>query len=234
MQKLPELIRKIEKGIDENWLDAIEEYGVAHIFLPVYNSSINIQDKNRVVCYIHYAYNPDSLWLDFRKDRIELKQRILQNLKADIKSDFYKNLIAQKSESANISIFNFLEALKDWRFRMIYDYLEYAANMSRFAGIQTEEERRFERLDKKSGQVQKLSEEVNITDLTKVNKEKGILLDQSLDARRKADELLREIRKDFVATDQAVQSDFGFTYTETAKKRNILSWREWIKEREAI
>ena len=42
--------------------------------------------------------------------------------------------------------------------------------------------------------------------------------------------LIDEIRKEFVTTDTATQSDFKFIFTDTAKKRDILSWRAWIRQ----
>jgi hypothetical protein len=62
-------------------------------------------------------------------------------------------------------------------------------------------------------------------------KDKGILIQQSIDAKNNAENILNEIRKDFVATDDAVQKDFAFSFTDTAKKKDVLSWRAFIKDR---
>lgn len=226
MKKAIELSLKISKDILKDWADELFGYNLHNIFQSVYSGPEKIADKNRIVCYIIHSYDPDSGWLDLRKDRIENKQKILYNLEADIKSDLYKGIIENRNEPVNIAIFNFLEELKDWRWRSVFDFLEYAAKMSRFASVQTEDEKNYEKTTK-DGQIEKYKEEVDISIITKVNKEKGVLLDQSLEARKKANDLLEQIKKDFVTTDNAVQQDFSFSFSETAKKKDIMSWRQF-------
>lgn len=229
MKKAIELAKKMQDNLSDNWSEQIEEYGLDHIFLPVYNGPERIKDKNTIICYIIHAYNPDSFWLDLRKDRIDNKKRILAHLGADIKSELYKGIIANKNEIANISIFNFLEELKDWRWRSVFDLIEYASRMSRFAAMETSDEKQYEKTSK-DGQIQKYKEEVDIKVIVNVNKGKGELIEQSIEARRNANKMLDEIQKEYVTTDNATQQDFGFSFTETAKKRDILSWRHFIKD----
>lgn len=229
MQKAIELARLIGKDLKKNWEEQLEEYNLTRIFSSVYNTAETLEDKNKIICYIIHAYNPDSFWLDMNKDRTDNKIKILNSLDADTKSELYQNIINGKYESVNISIFSFLEELKDWRWRSIFDLLEYASRMSRFAAMETSDEKEYEKVAK-DGAVQKYTEEVSIETITKVNKEKGNLIHQSIAAREKADMLLAQIRKEFAVTDDAVQQDFNFSFTETAKKRDILSWREFIKD----
>ncbi len=229
MQKAIELARLVGKDFHKNWEEQLEEYNLTGIFSSVYNTAETLEDKNKIICYIIHAYNPDSFWLDMNKDRTDNKIKILNSLDADTKSELYQNIINGKYESVNISIFSFLEELKDWRWRSIFDLLEYASRMSRFAAMETSDEKEYEKIAK-DGAVQKYTEEVSIETITKVNKEKGNLIHQSIAAREKADMLLSQIRKEFAVTDDAVQQDFNFSFTETAKKRDILSWREFIKE----
>ena len=219
---------KVYKDLDKDWSEEFILYDLIKIFQPVYNGPERLLDKNKIVCYIIHAYNPDSLWLDLKKDRIQNKIKILSNLDADHKSDLYAGIINNNNNLVNISVFNFLEELKDWRWRSIFDLLEYAARMSRFASMETEEEKKYEKTGK-DGAVTKYTEEVDIAIITKVNKEKGILIQQSIDARKSANELMEQLRKEFVATDNGTQQDFGFAFTETAKKKDILSWRHFIK-----
>ncbi len=101
--------------------------------------------------------------------------------------------------------------------------------MSRFATNETDDEKEYEKLSK-DGQIQKYTEEIDIEIIAKVNKQKGELLNQAHKAREKAEEIIREIRKDFATTDDATQSDFGFSFSDTSKKKNILSWREYIRD----
>ena len=229
MKKAIELSREMQKSISDNWSEKMEEYGLMHIFLPVYNGPEKLKDKNTIICYIIHAYNPDSFWLDLKKDRIDNKKRILSHLDADLKSELYKGIIANKNEVANIAIFNFLEELKDWRWRSVFDLVEYASRMSRFAAMETSDEKEYEKTSK-DGQIQKYKEEVDIKTIVNVNKGKGDLIEQSIEARKKAANMLAEIQKEYVATDNATQQDFSFSFSDTAKKKDILSWRTYIKD----
>ncbi|HNU13635.1 MAG TPA: hypothetical protein PKI55_04195 [Chitinophagaceae bacterium] len=229
-EKATALSKIIRNNILDNHEDTIRDYGLWECFCHIYESAEKIADKNRLVCYVNYAYNPESYWLDLKKDRIDNKTRILVNLEAEIKSDLYKKILKDNHEPVLRSIFAFLEELKDWRWRAVYDYLDYAAKISRFAINETEEERQYEK-KAKDGQIETYTEEIDIEVIAKVNKQKGELLNQAHKAREKAEEIMREIRKDFAPTDDATQSDFGFSFSDTAKKKNIMSWREFIRSK---
>lgn len=228
-EKATALCKQIRNNLLINHEELIKDHGLWDVFSHIYESAESIADKNRLVCYVNYAFNPDSYWLDLKKDRIDNKTRILVNLEADVKSTLYQNVIKQKHEPMIRSIFAFLEELKDWRWKAVYDYLDWASRMSRFATNETDDEKEYEKLSK-DGQIQKYTEEIDIEIIAKVNKQKGELLNQAHKAREKAEEIIREIRKDFATTDDATQSDFGFSFSDTSKKKNILSWREYIRD----
>lgn len=229
MGKPVDLAKLIQTNFEKDWSEEIKEYGFQEIFLSIYNTSAGIEDKNKLACYTIHAYHPDSLWLDLKKDRIDNKIKILSHLGADHKSELYKNILDNRHEKVNIAIFNFLEELKDWRWRSIFDYLEHASRMSRFALTVTPEEKQYDEQDKE-GNKQTLKEDIDIKVIVSVNKEKGNLINQSVEARKEADKLLEAIRKEYVATDSATKSDFGISFTETAKKRDPLSWRHYISD----
>lgn len=230
MQKAIDLAIKISKQLDKNWLPELEENDLHKTFQSVYTINQNIENCNRIVCFIVYAYSPESLWLDLKKDRLENKTRILNNLDADISLKIFEEILCNNNEAVGISIFEYLELLKSWKWRAIFDLLDYSAKMSRFASQETESEKSFDKLNK-AGEVKKITEEIDVDVLVKVNKEKGALLDQSIAKRKQADTLLEEIRKEFVVTDHATQSDFNFNFTDSSRKKDILSWRNFIKER---
>lgn len=225
------LAKQIRSDITNNWSEELYDNDLANSFAPIYGmKDVGLSDKNTVICYIIYAYNPESAWLDLKKDRIENKSQILLNLGANVKDEFYSGIISNKNETVNISIFNFLEHIKDWRWRSVFDLLEYASKMSRFASMETEDERKYQKTTK-DGQAVDYTEEVEITTIVSVNKNKGILLQQSIDAREKANNIIEQIAKDFVQTDNATNQDFNFMFSETSKNKDPLSWREFIKER---
>lgn len=230
MQKAIDLAIKISKQLDKNWLAELEENDLHKTFQSVFTINENISNCNRIVCFIIYAYSPESLWLDLKKDRLENKTRILNNLDADINLKIFEEILCNNNEAIGISIFEYLELLKSWKWRAIFDLLDYSAKMSRFASQETESEKSFDKLNK-AGEVKKITEEIDVDVLVKVNKEKGALLDQSIAKRKQADALLDEIRKEFVVSDHATQADFNFQLTDTSKRKDILSWRAFIKDR---
>lgn len=229
MAKEIELIKKIREDLSKDWKDELRDYNMPDSFASIY-STTDIENANRLICFVVYAYNPDSLWLDLRKDRLENKTKILHHLDANIDTLLFQDVINNKNEVVGMAIFDFLEQLKNWKWRAVFDLLDYSSKMFRFATQDTEEERSFDKMNKE-GEVKTLVQSFDIDTISKVNKEKGLLLDQAIAKRKQADILLEEIRKDYVVTDNAVQQDFGFSYTETAKKKDLLSWRDFIIER---
>ncbi len=229
MQHAIELTKKISKDLLKEWKEELWEYHMPETFSNIY-STTTIANANRIICFIVYAYSPDSLWLDLRKDRLENKQSILKGLGADIKNEIFEDVINGKHEISGMAIFDFLEGLKSWKWRAIFDYLEYSSKMSRFATQETELEKTFDKMNKE-GEVKTLTQEYDLESISKINKEKGLLLDQSVAKRKQADVLLEEIKKEYVVVDNATQNDFGFSFTETAKKRDHLSWKEFIQDR---
>ena len=231
MQKAIELAKKIVHAPKANYVNDLDDLNLLKIFQPLYDLLYPTQDENKLIAFIIFAYDPDSQKLDLRKDRYENKLSIMANIGLDVKKDFIEEILSNSNEKFNHIVLNYLEELTDWRWVQIYSYLDYHSNMIRFANQKTEEERKYDKMNKE-GIVKELKEEYDIETIAKINKNKGDLLNQAMDARHKADVLLEEIRKQFVNTDHAVQQDFGFMFTETAKKNvDIMSWREFIKKR---
>lgn len=230
MIKALELAKKIKDQLDKNWLPDLIDNDLNDIFKPCYSLNLSIEDCNRVICFIIYAYSPESLWLDLKKDRLENKEKILSNLGADLSSKSFKEIINSKNDIVGDCIFSYLENSKNWKFRAIFDLLEYSAKMFRFANEDTGTEVTHEKMNKEGNPVA-LTAELDAETIVKINKGKSELQDIAIAKRKKADELLEEIRKEFVNTDNATKNDFGFSFTDTSKKRDILSWRAFIRER---
>ncbi|HUM53593.1 MAG TPA: hypothetical protein PK431_17365 [Chitinophagales bacterium] len=233
MQNAINLIKLISKDLNKNWQDELFEYNMPDTFKNIYSLDTPLANANRIICFIVYSYSPESFWLDLKKDRQENKIRILNNLEADINLEIFDDILNNRNEIVGMAIFDFLEGLKSWKWRAIFDLLDYSSKMFRFATQETEEERTIEKLNKE-GEVKRITTEYDIETISKVNKEKGLLLEAAIAKRKNADVLLDEIRKEFVTTDTATQSDFKFIFTDTAKKKDILSWRSFIKNEKPL
>lgn len=227
MKKAIELAKKITRDYAKDWSEELWDYNFPPSFKDIYSVS-DVETSNKIICYIVYSYSPDSLWLDLNRDRVENKTLIFNNLGTNVKDALIISILENKSELVNVAIFDFLESLKNWKWKAIFELIEYSSKMFAFASQETEAERNYQKINKE-GEVKDIKEDLEIDLISKVNKEKGILLDAAISKRKQADILLKEIKTEFVVTDNATQQDFGVEFTETAQKKNILSWREFIK-----
>jgi len=231
MIKSIEACRKIMKSPDSSGYPILNEINLHTIFETVYEMKYSLPVINSIVSFVIYAFDPDSHWLDFKKDRIENKIRIIEGLGQSKDKEPFNKILNGTDDKINEVILSYLINLTDWRWQTIFTLLDYHAKMIRFVQDKVDSEKSYDAFDK-DGQKHTLTEEIDLDKITKVNKQKGELLDQAISARKKADDLFSEIRKDFVAVDIATQSDLNFTFTETAKEKiDILSWREFIKDR---
>jgi hypothetical protein len=229
MNKAIEAARVLTKTPESNHLDYLKECNLFNCFEDIYKLNINVSTANLMSAYLIYAYDPDSLKLDIRKDRWENKVEILLSLGVDTNIEIVQQILSNESEEFNNCVLHFLEKLTNWRWPTIYSLLDYHSNMIRFANQKTEEEKSFDKMNKE-GEVKTLSQSYDIDTIAKVNIQKSDIFKRAIEARENADKLLEDIRKEFMPTDTVTQQDFGFTFTETSKKKvNVLSWREFIK-----
>ncbi len=229
MTKTIELAKQMAKEIDKNWLPELEEYDLKKVFSPIYKMNLSISDANLLVCFIIYAYDPDSPKLDIRKERSVNKESIFANLGGDANLSIFKEILNNGNEEYNNVVLSYLETLTTWQWQTIFSLLDYHSNMIRFVNQKTESEKKVDKMNKE-GAVHELVEDYDIDTVAKVNKQKGELLELAIKARERAEKLLADIKKDFVSTDTAVQADLNFVFTDTAKtKVDIMSWRSYIK-----
>lgn len=231
MLRYIEVARKIITDLDKNWLPEFNDQGLNKTFDDIYRMNVSISDANILTSFIIFSYDPDSSRLDIRKDRYENKCQILTGIGGNINSELFKDILENNNEVFNNVVLNYLEKITTWQWPTIFSLLDYHSNMLRFANQKTEAEKSIDKMNKE-GEIKTLTQDYDIDTLAKVNKTKGELLSAAIEAREKATKLLLEIKKDFMPTDHATQSDFQFDFTDTAKEKvDILSWRQWIKGR---
>lgn len=230
MQQAVELAKKITKDFSKDWSSELEDNKLHRIFAPVYGLKQTLEIRNKIVCFVIYSMSPNSGWLDLKKDRYENKKKIMEHLNADPSKKIFADILDKKNEMVSVSTFDFLEELKDWRWRAVYDYYDFSSRLFKFASEKTEEEKTSEKKIKgdKEGGVEIISEGLGIETVAKVEAQKGTLLNDAVKKRREGDALLAEIQKDFVTTDHATKQDYGFQFSDTSKNREILSWRAFI------
>lgn len=230
MLKAIESIRKISKQLDKDCLPILEEINLHKIFQPVYSLQISLKERNVIVCYCVLAYDNDSSWLNLKQDRYDNKIKILKSLTDKYNNDLFTQIIENNDDEVNEVIGEYLIEQCTWKWRQIMISLDFHSNTLKFVSQKTDTEKSIDKVIGKGEQqtVKTLVTEFDIDLIGKVNKQKGDLLEQAMKARRSADDLLSEIRKEFVQLDNAVQQDFNFSITD---EKNIFheKWRDFIK-----
>jgi len=232
MIKAIELAKLISKEPELSYAAGLEDINLHKTFEPIYTLKVPSRLANIIVAYIIFAFDNDSNWLNLKQDRIENKWRILKSLGIEDKSTTFNEIVHNDNEIVNDVVASYLESQANWKFIAILNLLDWSANNMRFATQKTAEERLVEIKKKKSDEGDNSPsnemQDYDIDVITRVNKQKGELLTQSIEKRKQADELISELKKEFVQLDNALQQDFGFEMTDE-KKIDPMSWRHFIK-----
>lgn len=217
MQKAIEIVKKISKQLDKNWIGELEECNLYKTFAePIYRLEHNIVTLNTITCAIVYSYDPQSKWIDLKQDGFTINKNILIGLGADPEETVFKEFIELKNEDILHAIGNYLDLIPDWKYVTARKEIDYHAKYIR-------------------------STESTMTDVDEDKKIKareniGRLIKEAVSQRRSADELIELIQRENVNTQHKVHQDFGVDYTQRtlefmddSKKKDILSWRDFIK-----
>lgn len=226
MQESVKLARKMSHDLGKNWLSEIEELNLHVIFRPIYKRSDSITTLNAIVVFIIFSYDNDSTWLNLKQDRFENKLKIWKGLEVDL-NEHLISIAKNEIDSVNDVIVEYLIHQVTWEWNTIFTQLDYHSNMLRFVSKKTDTGKSTDVLDKDDNK-HTLIEEYDAEKVSKINKEKGLLLERAIEAREKADTLLAKIRKEFVQMDNAVQQDFGFSPTDE-KKIDAEKWRDFVR-----
>lgn len=233
MQRQSEAVRlaqKIIKDIEKNWLSEIELLNLHTIFRPVYKHNLNILNLNAIVAFVILAYSEESPWLNPRRDRAINKAEILSGIGVDPENLIYKEIINYENDSIQQVILNYLLFNTDARWQEIISLLEYSNKMMLFCNQRTSDKQKIGTEEKEDKGTVDVFEYLNQSEIAKVNKEKGELLLKAIEARAKAETLLKTLENDFQKTDSSTQSDFGFTFSDV-KKYDPLLWEHRIRKR---
>lgn len=226
-----ELALKMNKGIEENWLSHLELLNLHVIFRPVYKHNLTILNQNAIVSFIILAYSEDSPWLNPRKDRLINKKDILTGIGVDPEHRIYREVLHYEDDAIQQVILQYLMSQQDARFVEIISLLEYSNKMILFGNQRTSEKQKTgTEEDKEKGTVD-VFEYLDQSEVAKINKEKGELLLKAIDARAKAETLIKAIEQDYQKLDSVMQSEFGFGFTDT--KINPLSWESRLRARKS-
>lgn len=208
MIKAIQIAKSISQSLDVNHLEDLKEHNLHKVFEPIFKLNYSIEVCNTIVCYIIYAYDNNSNWINLNSDRVDDKHKILKGLDANPSDEIYDNIISQRITEIQDVIVDYLVTITNWKWRTILSCFDFHAINIKIA---TEPTTSTDELDK-----------------AKINKAKGELLKEAIRQREVGENLLKEIKTDYVKTDRATQQDFGFEVTDE-KVIDPMSWRNFIR-----
>jgi len=217
MRKAIELAKKITLSINDDNTDFLGDYNFFKVFEPILETSEPHLIKNTLIAAIIYGYDNDSKWIDTRVDGITNNKNILHGLSADLKNPTLVSFINLRHEPSLECIGNYLDRLPDWRLRhSAFLKNQYSKTMSQPEPT-----------------------------LSEVDESKKALIflnwAKAIEAAKRqmtdAEEMIKEIERDYLNTNSKTESDFGVSFTQKSlemfeqenTKINIESWRDFIK-----
>jgi hypothetical protein len=235
MQKQNDIIllaQKMLKDLEVNYLPDLELVNLHTIFRPVYKHNLTILNQNAIVAFVIFAYSEESPWLNVRQDRLVNKKYILSGIGVEPDNRIYKEIIEYQNDAIQQVILNYLLFCTDSRWREIISLLEYHDKMFLFCNQRTVDKQKTGTSVDKDGEVEENFQYIDQIDVAKINKEKGELMIKAIEARQKAETLLKQLESDYQKTDHATQSDFGFQFSDV-RKYDPLRWEDRIRRRKA-
>lgn len=138
MKIYEELIRNLHEVDDESFVKGLLlEYNVNKIFSPIYafDKAKDVRHFGNVcTSFIILAYSNGCKWLDYRKDRIQVKLEVLNSILDagkiqldDVWSLWFNNLVDGEYEEIEKVIYDYVEWQKDDKF---YDYIALSTQIS--------------------------------------------------------------------------------------------------------
>jgi hypothetical protein len=231
MQKNIELAKKIYKEPETNWLSHLEDLNLLIIFKPIYTFNYRIEVINKIVSFIILAYDNNSEWIDIKKDRYQNKISIIEGIGADPRSELFNKIISDQDDEVKEVILKYLIHQTDHRWQEIMSLLDYHSKTILFCNRKTDDKFLVgTSINKETKEEIKEYEYLDPREVSKINNEKGDLLEKAVRARKTADELLKSIETDYQKIDYITQSEFGFQFTEI-KKYDITSWEQRLRKR---
>lgn len=226
-----ELAKKMAKDLEQNYLPELELANLHTIFRPIYKHNLTIAAQNTLVAFIIFSYSEDSPWLNPRKDRNVNKREILEGLGADPDNRIYREVLDYTNEDIHQVTITYLMFQKDARWVQIASLLDYSDKMMLFGNQRTSEKQKTGTSETEEKGTVDVFEYLDQSEIAKINKEKGELLLKAIDARTKAESLIKSIENDYQKLDAVTNSEFGFSFTDT--KIDILSWESRLRARQS-
>lgn len=235
MQKNIQLAKRISQNLGKDHEDDFVDINQWELFKPIYNlEKTSITKSNTIACYIIFAYDKDSSWLNYNQDRFENKTKILKSLGGSPSEEPFKSILSNSHDKVEDVIADYLLEQKDWRWEHIVGLIEYSSEQTRFARQKTDEEKKIYTKAKGDEGSSERNQSIDEEKIAKTNLAKGALFKEAREARTEADKLKKELDAEFLELNQATKSDFGLEVTEEQSIKQMsagsIPWRNFIRD----
>lgn len=224
MSNLLQLITKLKDNLSSNWHEELDKINVLDNVMPLYKQKWKMEQSNRILAFIVFAYDKDSGYIDIHKNRDENKIKIIEHLGGDIKNIVIQKVVKRQHAVANDIIAWLMEYMRDWKWDTVITLFEYHAEMMRLASKQTDDEFK-EKFDMEEGQEEIVTTDISIEKIVSTNIKKKQLIQEGINARRDGEAMLKEIKREWMAVDFALKHEGLGVITDANK---IESWEHYI------
>lgn len=206
-----DLAKRISKDLEKNWLPELEEKNLHKIFESLFRLNVNITQANTLVCAVIFSYDKNSKWIDLRQDGITINKNVLLGLSANVSENIFREFIEFSNEDINDTIGLFLDTQNDWRFITIRKMVDFHAKT----------------MSQKDPDLKDVDEEKK----PKILENMSRAMKEGVFQREAADKLIEQIEKEYVSLNHKTESDFGLKFTNNGTKADIMSWRQYIRQK---
>lgn len=224
-----ELIRDLLGDINSDWEDRLREINAFLEFEPIYKLPYKESEKNKIVAFIILAYDYQSAQIDVRRERSEDKARILKNIGLDSSSELFKSIVTGEEDIINECGFNYCMSRKNWKFRSALQLIEQSEEGMKYARSRTDEYL-IEEEATKEGQILQLKKYLDQGEVAKVKLQKMSVQEKALENRRKADNLIEEIKKEYAPIEKAIEDEYDFAITNS-ENFDVECWADYVRKR---
>jgi len=209
MSKLLPTFKKLQMQLEADWYEDLDNLNIWQEVQDLYFNLKDNRKANTILCFIAFAYDKDSDWLDMHQDRMENKCRIMRTLAGDnfqTDQDYVNATVGMMSPYNNV-IEWYINYQMDWRFADVlagFEFHSRAVSMSKMA---------FDNKEMAAA---------------------GRTLSQAKLIRKEADQLLDELKKEMMVLDASLTKEDRKKITDTDRGQKYEFGHEaWLKGRKA-
>lgn len=224
------LIKDLLKDLNSDWEERLRDINAYLEFEPIYKLKYKEAEKNLIVAFIILAYDYQSAQIDVRRDRSDDKSRILKNIGFDPTKELFKKIVSGEENTVKECGFNYCMSRKNWKFTSVLQLIEQSSESMRYAREKTDAQIMEEQMSKDGNNKITLTTDLDPEKVAKVKLIKMNILDKANEDRRKADDLIEEIKKEYAPIEKAIEEEYNFLITDSSTF-NIECWADYIRKR---